>query len=309
MDESHEGPSVGPSPGAEEQATGLARSGGGGECHQRIPFPPAGSTPVVESRDRDGVESASGRVYLVGAGPGDPDLLTRRAWDVLGSADAVLYDSLTGEGLLAELPRGVTAVDVGKRPPDPVSQDEIHDRLSSRARAGESVVRLKGGDPNVFGRGGEEAEHLAAESIPFEVVPGVSSVVAAPSVAGIPLTHRDHASSVTVVTGREAPEKEESALDWASLAGTVTTGGTLVVLMGVASLPAYVARLREEGIPVETPVAIVEKATWEGERTLTTTLGDAAADARAADIQPPAVTIIGDVVGIRDRVSASRCRE
>ncbi len=298
MDDSYDGPLEAPRPHAGARA-GAVRAPADSARPGRTPADRAG-----ESETQDGA-----RVYLVGAGPGDPDLLTRRAWDVIGGADAVLYDSLTADELVAELPARVTAVDVGKRPPDPVTQDEIHDRLVARAGNGDTVVRLKGGDPGVFGRGGEEAEHLAAEGVPFEVVPGVSSVLAAPSVAGIPLTHREHASSVTVVTGHETPEKEGTALDWTGLAATVRTGGTLVVLMGVASLPSYVSRLREGDVPADTRVALVERATWDGERTITTTLGDAVADARAADVQPPAVTIVGDVVGVRDRVENALCRE
>lgn len=304
MDESHDGPAVTPGLRAEGRAL---RGGPVSGKHE-----PTDRGELTQSRvgaSATGREREEGRVFLVGAGPGDPDLLTRRAWEVIDRADAVLYDSLTAEALLAELPEGISTVDVGKRPPDPVSQPEIHDRLVSRAGAGESVVRLKGGDPNVFGRGGEEAEHLAANDVAFEVIPGVSSAVAAPSVAGIPLTHREHASCVSVVTGHESPDKEGSALDWGSLAGTVLAGGTLVVLMGVASLATYVSQLRGEGVPAETPLAIVEKATWEGERTVTTTLATAVEDARGAGVEPPAVTVVGDVVAVRDRVAGSLCRE
>jgi uroporphyrin-III C-methyltransferase len=264
---------------------------------------PVGVPPVEGSAGTTATPDP-GRVYLVGAGPGDPDLLTRRAWNLLQRADAVLHDSLTAEELLAEIPESATVRDVGKRPPDPVSQGEIHERLASRASAGETVVRLKGGDPTVFGRGGEEAEHLAAEGIPFEVVPGVSSPLAASRVAGIPLTHRDHASSLTVVTGRENPDKEDSRLDWTAIADTVRAGGTLVVLMGVGSLSSYVDALRREDVPDGTPLAFVQQATWEDERTLTTTLGDAVEDAGDADIRPPAVTIVGDVVTVRENVES-----
>jgi len=268
--------------------------------------PDAGGTQASSS---DAKRADGGRVYLVGAGPGDPDLLTRRAWDLLQSADAVLHDSLTPDRLLSELPADVTVVDVGKRPPDPVTQAEIHDRLTDRATAGQRVVRLKGGDPNVFGRGGEEAEHLADHGIPFEVVPGVSSVLAAPGVAGIPLTHREHASSLTVVTGHETPDKAGSAIDWGAVAASIRAGGTLVVLMGVSKLPAYVGRLREEGVDGDTPVALVRGATWDDERTVTSTLAAVRADAQAADLQPPAVTIVGDVVAIGNRVAAALCRD
>lgn len=310
MDERHEDPVGGPGPrqSAEGKSAWVPPSPSARDRTGPAVAFPAGEAPPVDEERGETASTATGRVYLVGAGPGDPDLLTRRAWKTIGDADAVLYDSLTDEALLAELPAGVTVVDVGKRPPDPVSQPEIHQRLVSRAEAGETVVRLKGGDPNVFGRGGEEAQHLASEDVPFEVVPGVSSVLAAPSAAGIPLTHRDHASSVTVVTGHETPDKAGSSLDWDSLAGTLQAGGTLVVLMGVARLSDYVACLQEGGVDPETPLAVVEKASWAEERTLTATLDTAVETARSADVQPPAVTIIGDVVGVREQVTDTLCR-
>ncbi|WP_246045679.1 uroporphyrinogen-III C-methyltransferase [Halorussus ruber] len=246
---------------------------------------------------------SGGKVYLVGSGPGDPGLLTRRAWGLLESADAVLHDSLVGDDVLDQLPEPVEVVDVGKRPPDRTSQSEINDMLVDRSRDGEAVVRLKGGDPHVFGRGGEEAQYLADADVPFEVVPGVSSAVAAPGVAGIPLTHRDCASSVTVITGHETPDKDESALDWDALADTVVSGGTLVVLMGVRRLSNNVAALREHGVPAETPVAMVQKATWGDERTVSATLATIEDAKEEAGIEPPAVTVVGDVVGVRSETS------
>ena len=256
-----------------------------------------------ESEARARASTDGGRVYLVGSGPGSPELLTRRAWNLLADADAVLYDSLTGDEIVADLPASAEAVDVGKRPPDRTSQAEIHRLMRDRARRGERVVRLKGGDPTVFGRGGEEAEFLADAGVAFEIVPGVSSVLAAPGANGIPLTHRGRASSVTVVTGHETPDKDDSALDWRALADTVTAGGTLVILMGVRRLPDNVAALREHGVPAETPAAMVEKATWDDEAVVTGTLGDIVARSRAAGVEPPAVTVVGDVVSVRDEVS------
>ena len=246
-----------------------------------------------------------GTVYLVGAGPGDPDLLTVRARRLIDRADVLLYDSLTPPKVVASAPGSAETIDVGKKPgPDGerTSQTEINRLMVDRACAGDTVVRLKGGDPNVFGRGGEETQHLADREIPFEVVPGVSSVLATGRV-GIPLTHREHASSLTVVTGHENPEKAESALDWSALANTVAAGGTLVVLMGVRRLPDYTAALRERGVAPETPVAMVQKATWEAEQTVTGTL-ETIVDAREeAEIEPPAVTVVGDVVSVRDEVA------
>ncbi len=254
--------------------------------------PTAASGSVADS-------AASGKVFLVGSGPGDPELLTRKAWRLLTDADFVLHDSLVDDALLDQLPASVEVVDVGKRPPDRTSQADINDMLVDLARDGAAVVRLKGGDPHVFGRGGEEAQHLAAADVPFEVVPGVSSAVGAPGVAGIPLTHRDCASSVTVVTGHETPDKDESALDWDALADTVVSGGTLVVLMGVRRLSNNVAALRDHGVPAETPVAMVQKATWRDERTVSGTLATIEAEKEAAGIEPPAVTVVGNVVDVR----------
>ncbi|WP_435181018.1 uroporphyrinogen-III C-methyltransferase [Halorussus sp. AFM4] len=271
---------------------------------------PAESTPVrnatTDDRDRSATradEQGDATAFLVGAGPGDPDLLTRRAWQLLREADVVLHDSLTGDAIVDQLPASAEVLDVGKRPPERTSQDEINELLVERSRTAETVVRLKGGDPNVFGRGGEEAEHLAAEGVPFEIVPGVSSVLAAPRASGIPLTHRDCSSSLTVITGHQTPDKDESAIDWHSLADSIQAGGTLVVLMGVNRLPENVRALRDHGVPSRTSVAMVQKATWGDERTVTGTLDDIVERSRDAGIEPPAVTIIGDVVDVRDDVA------
>ncbi|WP_254536404.1 uroporphyrinogen-III C-methyltransferase [Halomarina litorea] len=243
----------------------------------------------------------TGRVYLVGSGPGDPDLLTVKARRLLEDADVVLHDKLPGPDILGLIPEGKRE-DVGKRAGgDRTSQEYTNERLVELAREGKTVVRLKGGDPFVFGRGGEEAEYLAAHEVPFEVVPGVTSAVAGPAVAGIPVTHRDHASSVTFVTGHEDPTKDESAVDWHALAAT---GGTLVVLMGVGKLPEYTRELREAGMREDTPVALVERATWPDQRVATGTLADIVAVRDEAGISPPAITVIGPVAGTRERLLA-----
>ncbi|GGM74341.1 uroporphyrin-III C-methyltransferase [Halarchaeum rubridurum] len=244
----------------------------------------------------------AGTVYLVGSGPGDPDLLTVKARDLLESADVVLHDRLPGPEVLDLIPAG-NAEDVGKRAHSDkrTSQAEINERLVTYAEAGKSVVRLKGGDPFVFGRGGEEAEYLAEHGVPFEVVPGVTSPVAAPGVAGIPVTHRDHASSVTFVTGHEDPTKPESSVDWGALA---ETGGTIVVLMGVTRLPEYTTALREAGMDPGTPVALVERGTRPNQRVVTGTLDTIVAARDEADIEPPAVTVIGGVAGVREELEA-----
>lgn len=253
-----------------------------------------------ESRGGDGGESTEpGTVYLVGSGPGDPDLMTVRAARLIEEADVVLHDKLPGPEILNEIPEAKRE-DVGKRAGGEwTPQEYTNRRLVELAEAGSRVVRLKGGDPFVFGRGGEEAEHLAAAEIPFEVVPGVTSAIAGPAVAGIPVTHRDHASSVSFVTGHEDPTKGESAVDWDALAAT---GGTIVVLMGVGKLQAYAAELRDAGLDGDTPVALVERATWPDMRVATGTL-DTAVDVRdEAAIEPPAITVIGDVAATRARV-------
>src|SRR5437660_1284201 len=201
----------------------------------------------------------SGTVYLVGAGPGDPGLITRRALDLIAEADVILYDRLIPAGALDNARPDADLRYVGKRPGEPaVGQDEISRTLIELARAGRSVVRLKGGDPFVFGRGGEEAEALRAAGIPYEVVPGVTAGVAAPAYAGIPVTHRDHASAVAFVTGHEDPGKPESALDWAALA---RFPGTLVFYMGVRRLGAITERLLAEGRPRDEPAAVVQAGT------------------------------------------------
>ncbi len=247
-------------------------------------------------------EDATGTVYLVGSGPGDPDLLTVKAARLLESADVVLHDKLPGPDILGEISAD-RREDVGKRAHgEGTSQAYINDRLVELAHDGKDVVRLKGGDPTVFGRGGEEMRYLADHDVPFEVVPGITSAIAGPGVAGIPVTHRDHASSVTVVTGHEDPEKDESAVDWGALADA---GGTIVVLMGVTRLPDYTAALRDAGMDPDTPVAMVERATWSDQQVATGTLATIVEARDAVGIEPPAITIIGDVAGIREEVLAS----
>lgn len=248
----------------------------------------------------------SGTVYLVGAGPGDPELMTVKARRLLDGADVVFHDALVSEAVVESVPDATHVENVGKRPGgERTPQAEINRLLVGRATAGDDVVRLKCGDPCVFGRGGEEAEHLASAGVPFEIVPGVTSAVAGPGLAGIPPTHRDHASSVTVVTGHEDPTKEDSALDWGALARSVTAGGTLVILMGVGRLPDNAAALRAAGVDPTTPVAMVERATLSDERVVTGTLDTIVDVADAAAVEPPAVTVVGDVVGVRETVA--RC--
>jgi uroporphyrin-III C-methyltransferase len=240
-----------------------------------------------------------GTVSLVGAGPGDPELLTVKAKRLLDEADIVLHDKLSGPDILAGI-SPERREDVGTRGHgETTSQSYVNERLVELAREGNTVVRLKGGDPTVFGRGGEEMLYLADHGVPFEVVPGITSAIAGPEVAGIPVTHRDHASSVTFVTGHESPDKPESAVDWEALAAA---GGTIVVLMGVSRLPEYTDALLEAGMDAETPVAMVERATWPDQQSATGTLDTIVAAAEEAGIEPPAVTVIGGVAGSRERV-------
>ncbi|MGM0605192.1 MAG: uroporphyrinogen-III synthase [Halobacteriota archaeon] len=249
------------------------------------------------SSDED--ESTPGTVYLVGSGPGDPDLLTMKARRLLDTADVVLHDSLPGPEIIESIPPD-RREDVGKRAGGEwTPQEYTNRRLVELAREGKTVVRLKGGDPFVFGRGGEEMEYLAEAAVPFEVVPGITSAIAGPGVAGIPVTHREHASSVSFVTGHEDPTKDESAIDWAALAAT---GGTLVVLMGVGKLPLYTGELLDAGMDPATPVALIERATWPDMRVATGTLESIVDVCEEAGIEPPALTVIGTVAGTRERV-------
>jgi uroporphyrinogen III methyltransferase/synthase len=243
----------------------------------------------------------NGIVYLVGAGPGDPGLLTLRAVELIASADVVLYDRLIPPEALAHARAGAEVTYVGKEGEGPqFPQDDTHRLLLDHARAGRRVVRLKGGDPFVFGRGGEEALVLHEAGIPFEVVPGVTAGVAAPAYAGIPVTHREIASGVAFVTGHEDPAKPDSAIDWAALA---RFPGTLVFYMGVRTLPRIAERLIAEGRSAGEPVAVIERGTLPGQRTLLATLADVAERAAAEKIRAPAVTVVGAVAGLREQLA------
>lgn len=243
----------------------------------------------------------SGRVYLVGAGPGDPALMTARALELVARADAIVHDRLVPAGALAGARPEAELHYAGKHPGAPsMPQEELSALLVELARAGKEVVRLKGGDPFVFGRGGEEAEALAAAGVPYEVVPGVTAGVAAPAYAGIPVTHRDTASAVAFVTGHEDPEKEESALDWPALAAFP---GTLVLYMGVGRLAEIASALVAAGRPESEPAAVIERGTLPRQRAVAGTLADIAARAAEANVEPPAVTVVGPVAALRERLA------
>ncbi|SFN32442.1 uroporphyrin-III C-methyltransferase / precorrin-2 dehydrogenase / sirohydrochlorin ferrochelatase [Formivibrio citricus] len=239
-----------------------------------------------------------GAVYLVGAGPGNPDLLTFRALRLMQKADVVLYDNLVSPAILDLVRREAERLYVGKKASNhALPQEEINHLLVRLAREGKTVLRLKGGDPFIFGRGGEEIDELAANGIPFEVVPGITSAAGASCYAGIPLTHRDYAQSVTFVTGHR--QKGETELDWARLTSPTET---LVVYMGVTEAPRICARLIEHGRNPDTPVAIIEKATTPEQRTLTGTLSTLPDLMKRHAVRPPALIIVGDVVRLREKL-------
>ncbi len=240
-------------------------------------------------------------VYLVGAGPGDPGLMTRRSLELIAEADAILHDRLIPPGALDGARPDAELVYVGKQPGGhTMRQEEINELLVKLGSEGKRVVRLKGGDPFVFGRGGEEAQELREAGIPFEVVPGVTAGVAAPAYAGIPVTHRDEASAVAFVTGHEDPEKPDSALDWPALAAFP---GTLVLYMGIGNLQGIARRLIEAGRSEDEHVAVVERGTLPGQRTVTGVLADIAGRVADAGIRPPAITLVGPVAKLRDTLA------
>ena len=243
---------------------------------------------------------ATGTVYLVGAGPGDPGLITARGLELLRRAEVLVYDRLVNARLLDEAPQEAERVYVGRSSGQAeMEQDPINALMIARARAGRTVVRLKGGDPFVFGRGGEEAEALAAAGVPFEVVPGISSAIAVPAYAGIPLTHRDYASSFLVATGQESRDRP-SRMRWEHLAHGADT---LVFLMAFETLEKVVTNLIEHGRAPDTPVAVVQQGTEPVQRTVVGTLGDIVAKVREARMGPPAVVVVGEVVRLREQIA------
>jgi len=253
---------------------------------------------LMEDQKRD---KKIGKVYLVGAGPGDPGLITVRGQYLLERAEVVVYDYLASRRLLRFVPTDAQFVYAGKRGgvKHVHTQDEINQMLVDFALAGKTVVRLKGGDPFIFGRGGEELEMLAASNIPFEVVPGVTSATAAATYAGIPITHRDYTASVAFLTGHEDPTKSSSNIDWSKIATGV---GTIVVYMGIKNLPIIVENLIDNGRSPETPVAVVRWASTPEQRSVVGTLGTIADIVRQEDIKPPALIVIGEVVKLRDTI-------
>jgi uroporphyrinogen III methyltransferase/synthase len=243
---------------------------------------------------------SNAKVYLVGAGPGDPGLITVKGLECIETAEVIIYDYLAAPALLNHAPPDAELIYVGKKGGDhTLSQDEINALIVDKATAGFRVCRLKGGDPFIFGRGGEEAEVLVAKGIPFEVVPGVTSAVAAAAYAGIPLTHRKLTATLTFVTGHEDPHKETSSIDWEFLGRGI---GTLVFFMGVKNLPDITQKLIANGKSPDTPVALIRWGTTSAQQTVTGTLDDIAERVKKAGLKAPAIIVVGDVVQLREKL-------
>ena len=241
-----------------------------------------------------------GKVYLIGAGPGDPGLITTKGLNLLKQADVVFYDRLVNKRLLEEIGDHAVAIYVGKSPGSGKNQQaNISTLLIDQASEGKMVVRLKGGDPFVFGRGGEEIQVLEMAGIPFEVVPGVTASIAAPAYAGIPLTHRDHSSSFTVISAIESQDKSSSTINWTALA---KAGGTLVILMGWSVIDNVIESLISGGIAPSTPAALIEWGTEPFQKTVTGEVRNISTKGRKSMIGPPVVLVIGNVVALRNQI-------
>jgi uroporphyrin-III C-methyltransferase len=242
-----------------------------------------------------------GRVYLVGAGPGDPKLITVYGMECIQKADVILYDRLVNDRLLKYAKADAELIFCGKLPgKHQIIQDQIHELLIEKASQGKSITRLKGGDPCVFGRVGEEAEVLAEHGIPYEIVPGITAGIAAPAYAGIPVTHRDYASSFAIVTGHSRADQEEDHLNWSALAQGIDT---IAFYMGIGNLNYICTRLIEHGKSPNTPAAIIQWGTTEKQKTITGSLKTIEGQAAKAGISHPAIVLVGDVVGMRGKIS------
>lgn len=244
-------------------------------------------------------QSKAGKVYLIGAGPGDPELLTIKAQRLISEADVVLYDRLVNKEIVNHAGKDAELVYVGKESDCHVkTQDEINDLLVKYAKEGNTVARLKGGDPYLFGRGGEEAQYLIENKISVEVVPGITSAISVPAYAGIPVTHRDHTSIFIAVTGHEDPNKSEN-IEWEKLAPFKST---IVVLMGVSNLEKIASKLLEGGKDPKTPVALIEQGTTKKQRITKGVLENISEVAKKKGVKPPAITVIGGVVELSDQL-------
>ena len=250
---------------------------------------------------KDLKDKAKGIVYLIGAGPGDPDLITIRGKECLKKADVIVYDYLVNESLLSLVPKDAEIIYVGKKSGQhTMNQKEINNLMIEKSKKGLTVARLKGGDPFIFGRGGEEAMELSKAGIKLEIVPGVTSAIAVPAYAGIPLTHRDFASTVCFITGHEDPTQEESNINWNALA---KSSGTLVFLMGIANLDKISKKLIDMGRPSSSPVAVVGSGTMPNQRTIIGTLANINQKVKDAALTPPGVIVVGDVVNLREHLN------
>src|SRR5919198_2384390 len=241
-----------------------------------------------------------GKVFICGAGPGDPKLITIRAMEVLNNCDVVLYDRLVCKDLIDQIPVASEKIYVGRSVGDSATQDITNDLMVGRAKNGKRVVRLKGGDPFIFGRGAEEAEYLYKHNIEFEIIPGITSAIGSAAYAGIPLTHRRFASSVAIVTGHEDPKKRESAVKWDKLAKTVNT---IVILMGIEKLESISHKLIKAGMSKESDVAIIENGTTKKQRIVKGNLSNIVEKAKEKEMKSPAIIIIGKVVSLQEKLA------
>jgi uroporphyrin-III C-methyltransferase len=243
----------------------------------------------------------NGKVFICGAGPGDPKLITLKAMETLNNCDVVLYDRLVCKEIIDQIPDTVEKIYVGRSIGDPTAhQDNTNNLMLEQAKEGKIVLRLKGGDPFIFGRGGEEAEYLVEHDVEFEIIPGITSAVGSAAYAGIPLTHRHFASSIAIVTGHEDPEKNEPIVKWDKLAETVDT---IVILMGIERLESISHKLIKAGLCKETEIAVIENGTTTKQRAIKGTLSDIIERVKRAKIKPPAIIIIGKVVSLQEKLS------
>ena len=262
----------------------------------------------MKNKSKKSVNKKLEKVYLVGSGPGDLGLLTLKGLELIKKADVIIYDRLVSKTILKQIPSKTKKLYVGKSTgKHSVTQEKINELIVRESKQGKKVVRLKGGDPFIFGRGGEEAQSLFSASIPFEIVPGISSASAVPAYAGIPLTHRDYASSAAIVTGHESWAKKGSQVNWEGLANAVDT---IVVLMGVSNLESIIKGIKKGGRHDDTPVAIIEDGTTRKQRVTIGKLSDIVEKARKSEVKSPAVIVIGDVVKLRKELTwlrGSKC--
>ena len=243
---------------------------------------------------------SKGKVYICGAGPGNPDLITKRCWDLLKKCDIILYDRLVGREILELIPENTPKVYVGRSSGDPtINQVKTNQVMLQYALEGKKVLRLKGGDPFIFGRGGEEAEFLNENAVDFEIIPGISSAIGSAVYSGIPLTHRQYSSSVAIVTGHEDPTKKERSIQWDKLATAVDT---IVILMGVENLESIIKNLINHGLSTDTKIAVIQNGTLKQQKVIIGNFNNIRKKMNDASLKPPAVIIIGDVVSLSDKI-------